>query len=54
MRIELKRGGEIALIEADDELLVKSFAYSGIFERQVKLVTDGFYDKSVVQDKEAP
>ena len=53
MRVELKRDGEVVLIEADDELLVKSFMYSGIFERQVKLATDRFYGKPVVQDKTA-
>ena len=51
MKIELKRGDELAVIEADDDLLQSSFPYSGIFERQVKVVTSGFYKD---QTQEAP
>ena len=43
MEILLKRGDETATVTADDEMLNHSFAYSGIFERQVKLVISGFY-----------
>lgn len=43
MTITLIRGGERVDLTADDELLLSSLVYGGVFERQVKLVVERFY-----------
>ena len=43
MTITMTRDNETVTIEGDDELIRESLSYQGTFERQVKLVTQGFY-----------
>lgn len=53
MVVKLVRGSEMAEITADDDLLLASLSYGGIFERQVKEVLHGFYSSKVELIEEA-
>ena len=43
MIIKLTRDGESVVLEGNDDLIEKSLPYAGVWERQVKEVTDKFY-----------
>lgn len=49
MKVVLIRDGERVEIEGDDDLMIESLCYSATFERQVKLVTEKFYQHQAVQ-----
>ena len=42
MKIAMSENGRSVSVEADDELIKSSIAYSGMIERQVKVVTENF------------
>ena len=43
MTITLTRDKETVAIQGDDEMIRDNGAYAGLFERQVKFVTERFY-----------